>query len=229
MSEFSESERPPVFPVCLVLDVSWSMAGPPLAAVNAMLPEIKQVILDDHATGEIARLAMVTFSDHAERVMPLTDLKYAVPPVLAPQGGTNFAAGLRTAYETLREGISGLGRGSTYHRPVVFFVSDGEHNSSEDWTGPFRDLTSKEDKYGAEVVSFGFGQANRSVIAQVSTNFAFYANDGDPAAAVREILSTVVRSIRTTSGSFNSSGGGALSVPVGQALSQLPLPQQTVN
>ncbi|WNI16104.1 vWA domain-containing protein [Actinacidiphila sp. ITFR-21] len=229
MSTFSDVERPAVFPVCLVLDVSYSMQGPPLTAVNAALREIKQVILDDPATGEIARLAVVTFSDRAEVVLPLTDLQYANPPQLAPQGGTNFAEGLRVARQCLREGISGLGKGARYHRPVVFFVSDGEHNAQDDWTVPFKELTARADKYGAEVVSFGFGQANQRVIKEVSTRFSFFAKDTDPAAAVREILKTVLMSIRTTSGSFASATGGMLSVPHNSAaLTPLPLPELEV-
>lgn len=223
MSEFSGVERPAVFPLCFLLDVSYSMAGPALDAVNTSLGEIKQAILDDPGAGEIARLTVVTFSDSAQTVLELTDLKDAQLPYLTPQSNTNFAAGLRTARQALRSGISGLGRGARFHRPVVFFVSDGEHNARDDWRAPFKELTGREDKYGAEVVSFGFHDANRQVIQQLSTRYAFFANDTDPAAAVREILKTIMMSIRTTSSSFTSPTGAALSVPHDSSkLTQLP-------
>lgn len=87
---------------------------------------------------------------------------------------------------------------------MVFFLSDGQHNAGQSWKDDFDRLRSREDKYGAEVVSFGFGQANREVIAQVSTQHAFFATDMDPAVAVKEILHTVLLSIKTTSGSFRA-------------------------
>ncbi|MEU9349080.1 VWA domain-containing protein [Streptomyces sp. NPDC048278] len=230
MSAFSNVERPAVFPVCLCIDVSYSMTGAPMTAVNEALPEIKSAIKGDPSTGEIARLAVVTFSDRADIVLPLTDIAYADMPVLAPQGGTNFDVGLRTAGDALRDGIKGLGKGSAYHQPVIFFISDGEHNAGVDWTHTQGQITSKDDKYGAQIVSFGFGQANRDAIQRISTGFAFFTDESDPGTAVREILRTVLRSIRTTSSSFSSATGGALSVPLdGTKLTQLPLDQRTVN
>jgi uncharacterized protein YegL len=206
------------------------MAGSPMSAVNGALPEIKSAIKADPATGEIARLAVVTFSDRAETVLPLTDIAFADMPSLAPQGGTNFDVGLRASGEALRDGIKGLGKGSAYHQPVIFFISDGEHNAAVDWTHTQQEITARNDKYGAQIVAFGFGQANRDAIRRVSTGFAFFTDESDPGAAVREILRTVVRSIRTTSSSFSSASGGALSVPLdGTKLTQLPLQQHMVS
>jgi uncharacterized protein YegL len=223
VSQFAESERPAIFPVCLVIDVSGSMSGGPMAAMNTALPAMQRAILDDPTTGEIARIAVVTFSDSAGCVLPLSDMAHAQMPALSPQGGTNFAEGFRVAREALVDGIGGLGRGARYHRPVVFFLSDGQHNAGQSWKDDFDRLRSREDKYGAEVVSFGFGQANRDVIAQVSTQHAFFATDMDPAVAVKEILHTVLLSIKTTSGSFRAGGAAGLSVPQSTGLTPLPV------
>ncbi|MEU1280433.1 VWA domain-containing protein [Streptomyces sp. NPDC005805] len=222
MPAFAESERPAIFPVCLLVDVSGSMSGRPMAAMNQALPAMRQAVLDDPTTGEIARIAMVTFSDTGSCVLPLCDMAHAEMPTLSPQGGTNFAEGFRAARAALVDGISGLGRGTRYHRPVVFFLSDGQHNGPG-WQADFDRLRSREDKFGAEVVSFGFGQANREVIAQVSTAHAFYADDMEPAVAVKEILHTVLMSIKTTSGSFQAGGAAGLSVPASTGLTPLPV------
>ncbi|GGK16377.1 hypothetical protein GCM10011583_55360 [Streptomyces camponoticapitis] len=203
--------------------MSGSMSGPPMAAMNTALPTMQRAILDDPLTGEIARVAVVTFSDSASCVLTLSDMAHARMPALSPQGGTNFAEGFRVAREALVDGIGGLGRGVRYHRPVVFFLSDGQHNAGKDWKGDFDRLRSREDKYGAEVVSFGFGQANREAIAQVSTQHAFFATDVDPAVAVKEILNTVLLSIKTTSGSFQAGGAAGLSVPQSTGLTPLPV------
>jgi uncharacterized protein YegL len=213
MSEFSKDERFAIFPVILVVDVSLSMSGGPLAEINKALPAMQQAIIDDPTTGEIARVAMVTFSDSATCVLPLCDIAQARLPMLSVEGGTNFAEGLRVGRESIVSGIQAYPKGTSYHQPVVFFISDGEHNSFQRWEAEFAQLTDKQDKYGAQVVSFGFGEANRDVIARVSTGNAFFSRDVDPAAAVREILHTILRSIRMTSNSLRSGGAAGLVVP----------------
>jgi uncharacterized protein YegL len=213
MSGFAENEKFPIFPVILVIDVSLSMNGGPLSEINKALPEMQQAIIDDPTTGEVARIAVVTFSDSAACVLPMCDMAQAQLPILTVQGGTNFTEGLRVARETIVSGIQAYPRGTSYHQPVVFFLSDGEHNAYQHWGGEFARLTAKEDKYGAQVVSFGFGEANRDVIAQVSTGNAFFSRDIDPAVAVREILHTILRSIRMTSSSLRSGIAAGLAVP----------------
>ncbi|WP_225850290.1 VWA domain-containing protein [Streptomyces sp. HPF1205] len=213
MSAFTEGEKFAIFPVILVVDVSLSMSGQPLAEINKALPAMQQAIIDDPTTGEVARVAVVTFSDSATCVLPLCDIAQAQLPFLTVQGGTNFTEGLRMARETIISGIQAYPRGTSYHQPVVFFISDGEHNAYQHWGDEFARLTDKQDKYGAQVVSFGFGDANRDVIAQVSTGNAFFSRDVDPAVAVREILHTILRSIRMTSGTIQSGASAGLVVP----------------
>ena len=50
-SDFAQEELPPIFPVCLVIDVSGSMAGAPIKAVNNRLPA---VINNNAFTGALA-------------------------------------------------------------------------------------------------------------------------------------------------------------------------------
>ncbi|SUD48522.1 Uncharacterized protein encoded in toxicity protection region of plasmid R478, contains von Willebrand factor (vWF) domain [Nocardia otitidiscaviarum] len=220
-SRFSNIERPPVFPVCLVVDVSASMRGAPIEAVNQALPELRQAILEDPATGEIARIALVTFSSSARVELPLANLWETELPRLDTRDSTDFAAGLRTARTAIEQGIRGLGRGTRFYRPVVFFLSDGQHNG-RDWLPAWRELTDRADKFGAEVVAFGMGAADREAIGRVSTGHAYFADDPDPVAAVREILHSVIGSIRSTSSSFGSPSGGALIIAPSPNLTRLP-------
>src|SRR3954463_15621114 len=105
MSEFAQSERHPVFPVFLVIDVSYSMAGEPIDAVNRALPELREMIEDDPQVGEIAQVGIITFSDVATSVLPLCDVSRSQMPVLAPESGTNFAAAFRLAKKQIEEEI----------------------------------------------------------------------------------------------------------------------------
>ncbi|GAB2529486.1 vWA domain-containing protein [Nocardia heshunensis] len=224
-SQFANIERPPVFPVCLVVDVSGSMSGRPIDAVNQALPEMQRAILDDPSTGEIARIAVVTFDTNAYLALPLSDMHETALPVLTTGGLTNFQDAFRKAREAIEGGIRGLGTGTRFYRPVVFFLSDGG-NTGPDWQPEWYELTRRDNKYGAEIVSFGMGDADRHAISQVSTGHAFYAVDTDPANAVRDILKTVVNSIRSTSRSFSSATPTLVVQPT---TGLTPLPMDVVN
>jgi uncharacterized protein YegL len=212
LSEFSETEVHPIFPVFLLADVSYSMAGEPIEAMNAALPDLKRVIVDDPTIGEMARIGIITFSDDARPILPLCDLEHADIPRLAPESGTNFAAAFRVARQEIEREISGLGRGTRFYRPVVFFMSDGDHVAREDWSSPLRELTDRQWKFNPEVVTFGFGDAKPESLGKIATRYAFMASVGTPANQVREIISTLIASIRTTSSSLRSGDQGGLVV-----------------
>jgi uncharacterized protein YegL len=228
MTQFAEEERFPVFPVFLLIDVSGSMAGEAMNAVNLALPQLKQAIASDPASGEIARIGIVTFSDGARVVLPLSDLLHVQMPALRAGGLTNFAAAFRMIRMEIEGGIRSLGRGTRFHKPVVFFVSDGQDVAGENWPQALRELTDREFKFAPEIVTFGFGGADPQVLGQISTRYAFMAKDTDPAAAVREIISTLIASIKTTSGSLAGAGhqSGLLVQPNPDQFTALPV--QTV-
>lgn len=196
------SELYTIFPVFLLIDVSASMAGGPIEAVNAALPELKTEMLSNPTVGEIARVAVLTFSDEGRTVVPLCDLADADIPEITAEGGTNFAAGFRELKQAIDSGMAALPKGTPVYRPVAFFMSDGEHVAREDWQAAHDQLRDKSWKFAPEVVAFGFGNANREVIRRVATRFSFEAKDQDPVVQVREIMNALIGSIRTTSTSF---------------------------
>jgi uncharacterized protein YegL len=202
------NEYPPIFPVCLVIDVSGSMLGTPIDAVNTSLPKLQQVLSKDPSVEEIARISIVTFSDSAQCVMPLTDMREAQIPHLGAGGLTNYTAALNLARESIEQGLRSLGKGTRFYKPVIFFISDGLPNVGGDWRSAKKAITDPGYKFRAEVVSFGMGEADRQTIGAVSTRHAFFAKDEDLPRAVEGILDTILGSIKTTSGSFGGGGGG---------------------
>jgi uncharacterized protein YegL len=198
------SELYTVFPVFMVVDVSASMAGGPIEAVNAAMPDLKREMQSNPSVGEIARVCLVTFSDVGRTLIPLCDLADADLPELMVEGGTNFAAAFREVKSAIINGLRSLPKGTPFYRPVVFFMSDGEHQAREPWDSALDDLKDKNWKFAPEIVCFGFGDASRATAAlqRIATRFAFLAKESDPAAAAREIMNTLISSIRTTSTSF---------------------------
>jgi uncharacterized protein YegL len=200
MSESSEAFA--IFPVFLVVDVSASMAGGPIEAVNQALPALKAEMQSNPLVGEIARVALVTFSDEARVQIPLADLAYTTLPEVLVEGGTNFAAAFRGLRQAIDQGMASLPKGTPVYRPVAFFMSDGEHTAREDWSSALAEVKDERWKWRPEIVSFGFGEANRDAIRKVATRYAFMAKDHDPVVQVREIMNALIGSIRTTSVSF---------------------------
>lgn len=212
MSDFADNERLPIFPVYIVIDVSYSMEGAPINAVNNALPELKTMISNNASVGEVARIAILTFSDYARPVVPLCDLQNAPLPTLKPEGNTNFAEAFRTLHAELEQGIRSFGKGVRFYKPVVFFMSDGEHNAGEDWRPPLRKLEDRNFNFNPEIVTFGFGDADPESLQQIATTYAFAAKSGNPTSQVKEIMNALLKSVRTTSNKLAQGNESALSV-----------------
>ncbi|GAA4588356.1 uncharacterized protein YegL [Actinoplanes octamycinicus] len=220
----TQSELFTVFPVFLLVDVSASMAGGPIEAVNKALPDIQNEMRVNPMVGEIARIGLTTFSDEARVVIPMCDLADAHLPELMVEGGTNFAAAFRGVRQAIESGLTSLPKGTPVYRPVVFFMSDGAHQSHDDWVAPLKELRDSGWKFAPEVVTFGFGQSQRESLQKIATRFAFEAKGDDTVNQVREIMSAIVRSIRTTSTSLadpSKAQGLYLDTPT-ETFTQLP-------
>jgi uncharacterized protein YegL len=200
------SELYTIFPVFILLDVSASMAGGPIEAVNSALPDLKKEMLSNPTVGEIARVALITFSDAARTVIPLCDLADADLPEIMVEGGTNFAAGFREARTSIDRGLRSMPKGTPFYRPVVFFMSDGQHQSREPWEPALQALRDPSWKLAPEVVTFGFADSIPEPLSRIATRFAFKSLGADPTEQVREIMSALINSIRTTSSSFRDPG-----------------------
>lgn len=204
----SVEERYAVFPFYMCLDVSASMAGAPIDSVNQQLPLLRASVGEDPAIAEVIRLSIVTFSDVAHSVLPLCDLSLVeAVPELAAQGRTSYAA----AFDHLRNVIENdyqrsRSQGDRWYRPAVLFISDGHPtDDGERWRAAHQRLTDPEWKRRPNILAFGFGDADPSVLAEVSeakANRAFMAAEGaEPARVVPELMSGLIQSIVSSSAS----------------------------
>ena len=117
-----------VVPFYIVCDESQSMEGPKLDACNKALPEIHKAIATDPIVNDKVRIGVISFSDTAEVLLPLSKMTDVVDfPGLVVKGGTNYGNAFSCLKSTLQSEISALkASGDRVNRPIVFFISDGE-------------------------------------------------------------------------------------------------------
>jgi uncharacterized protein YegL len=224
----SVEERYAVFPFYLCLDVSASMAGAPLDSVNRQLPLLRASIGEDPAIAEVIRFGVITFSDVATTVLPLSDLSLVeAVPELSPQGRTSYAAAfhhLRTVIET--DYHASRSGGDRWYRPAVIFISDGRPtDDTERWQAAHRRLTDPSWKRRPNILAFGFGDADSGVLTAVTEskpNRAFIAIEGaEPSKVVPELMAGLIQSIVSSSASVYT--GEAQLVPP-EVPSMTPIP-----
>jgi uncharacterized protein YegL len=224
-------ERYAIFPFYLCLDVSASMSGEPIDSVNRQMPALRSSVGEDPAIAEVIRFGVVTFSDVAHTVLPLSDLSLVEGvPAVSAQGRTSYAA----AFDHLRESIesdyqSSRANGDRWYRPAVVFVSDGRPTDDEErWRSAHRRLTDPAWKRHPNILAFGFGDADAAVLATVAEskpNRAFIAADGaEPARVVPELMSGLVSSIVSSSASVYT-GEAQLVPPEVPSMRPIPVDQ----
>jgi uncharacterized protein YegL len=173
-----------VLPMYFVGDVSWSMDGDPIDALNQALGGMLDGVAESPAIGERVRFGIVTFSDTAASVFDLAELSDdMILPTLVCQGsGTSYTAVFRELLHLIPADVQMLkSQGLVVKRPTVFFLSDGEPTVEQStWQAALRDLHAKSFRERPNMLSFGIGDADPDVIRQVATSpeYAWIAADG---------------------------------------------------
>jgi uncharacterized protein YegL len=222
-------ERYAVFPFYLCLDTSASMAGDPIDNVNRQLPLLRSAIGDDPAIAEVTRFGIVTFSDVAKTVLSLCDLSMIeAVPELSSEGRTSYSS----AFNHLRRTIEGdyhssRAEGERWYRPAVVFVSDGHPTDpTETWRAAHHHLVDPGWKRHPNILTFGFGEADPDVLAEVAErkpNRAFIASEGvQPATVVPELMTGLISSIVSSSASVYS-GTAQLIPPDVPSMTPIPV------
>ena len=83
-------------PFYLVCDVSRSMVGD-VRALNDGLWRLWRAVAANPVIDDVARISVLTFSDTAQVILPLSQMSDREMPVLATERGTNYSARLLAA------------------------------------------------------------------------------------------------------------------------------------
>ncbi len=142
--EFAQNPEPRC-PVVLVLDVSGSMAGKPIAELNQGLQEFAQTLKNDPLASLRVEVAVIAFGGKVRALdghgsgqeIPMdADQAFVTidafqPPVLSANGETPMGEAVRQTLRLLRERKEIYKRnGADYFRPWVFLITDGQPNDN---------------------------------------------------------------------------------------------------
>jgi len=219
MAELKDAYQ--AIPFYIICDESQSMEGTKLEACNKALPEIHKAIASDPIVNDKVRIGVISFSDSAEVLLPLSKMTDVVDfPGLVVKGGTNYGSAFTCLKQTIQDDITALKAQNDVKvsRPIVFFISDGEPTDTN-WQTAHAAVADKNWSFSPHIISFGVGGAQAETIREVATkvdrlgkNFAYLADDNaDPGAVLKEIFKSLLGSII---GSARNADAGGLDLPI---------------
>ncbi|MFE6158961.1 von Willebrand factor type A domain-containing protein [Streptomyces sp. NPDC056486] len=179
----SDGERPPAA-LTFVIDVSGSMAEPGrLDLVKESLAIMTDKLRDDDS------IALVTFSDSAEKVLPMTRLGdhrgkvHSAIDAMEPTQSTNLEAGIRTGYDTA---VGGRRDGATNR---VVLLSDALANTGETSAdGILERISDARSEHGITLFGVGvgsdYGDALMERLADKGDGHTTYVSDSEEARKV---------------------------------------------
>jgi len=155
-------------PIYLMLDVSGSMSGAPIEAVNNGLKDFEAALKSDPHALESAHVSIITFESEAQQLMPLTEAGQFKAPVLDAQGGTALGKALDVMGHCLERDVRPK---SSDHpgdwKPLIFLMTDGEPTDS--WEGPADNFRNRAANRSANLISIGCGTSvNTSTLKRLS-------------------------------------------------------------
>lgn len=128
-SDFAMNPEPRC-PCVLLLDVSYSMSGAPITALNEAMRAFQEELVTDSLAAKRVEIATVTFGP----VATLHDFVGAAgwqAPSLKPQGDTPMGAAIEQAITLVEDRKAEYrANGVKYYRPWIFLITDGSPTDS---------------------------------------------------------------------------------------------------
>ena len=216
-----------VWPFYFLCDESASMSGAPINVVNESLQKIWSELIKSPALSDKAWVSVISFSDTAEVLVPLTDLQELTSmPGCTVGGQANYANAFRKLKRVIDDDVKYLLQlEMKVIRPFIFFMSGGEP-ADDNWREAHIELINGSDlPFRPQIISFGFGSAGGQIIHEVATEpgrgvprQAYLAADGFvPEQVIAEIATLLI-----PSGPISSArGSGGLMIPMPEPIIDL--------
>lgn len=151
-------ENPDPRVACVVLvDVSGSMQGQPIAALERGYTAFTQYLNNDALASKRVEVAVVTFGNVATVLVPMQEARSLHPTRFTASGRTNMAAGIHLALDIIEDRKAAYkAAGLQYYRPWILLLTDGQANH-DGFDQAVARLNSLETARGVTVFAVGAG------------------------------------------------------------------------
>lgn len=187
-----------VLPIYLAVDTSGSMSeGTRLEAVQQAIIQLVDELLSSPALGDQVRVGIVAFADHAELVLPLTDLtELPSLPRLYARGSTLFGPLFQRLGRVIDHDLRVLRYQDTSTlRPFVFLITDGAP-ADRDWERSFQDFD-RRTKAQLIVITTGTGWEGSEIWQRLRPVAVYEWNDNHDEVLATRIFGVVNDFART--------------------------------
>jgi uncharacterized protein YegL len=153
--------------VALVLDISGSMGGQPIAELNAGLQELDKALKSDPLAALRVEVGMVTFGGTVKSI-DFVSADQFLPPTLVAGGETPMGHAVLQALTLLRDRKNTYkANGVDYFRPWLFLMTDGA--PTDDWQPAAEQARQEEERKGVSIYAIGVENADMQTLAQFSS------------------------------------------------------------
>ncbi|MFT4172866.1 MAG: VWA domain-containing protein [Herbaspirillum sp.] len=160
------SNPEPRCPCVLLLDVSMSMSGQPIAELNAGLTTFKDELAADSLAMKRVEVGIVTFGP-TKIETPFTGAETFYPPTLSVQGDTPMGSAIMQGLDMVRDRKNTYkANGIAYYRPWVFLITDG--GPTDAWQAAADAVREGEASKQFAFFAIGVKGANMDVLRQIS-------------------------------------------------------------
>jgi len=176
-SKFTVPKAKPL-PICLLLDISYSMSGSKIDSLNKAVEKmIKSFASEEKMEIEIL-VSVITFGAEVNLEIPFTKASNIVWKDLSVNGATPMGTALKMSKEMIEDKETTPSRA---YRPTIILVSDGEPN--DDWEFPLDDFINNGRSSKCDRMAMAIGaDANTNVLerfTQGSSHELFHAEDAE--------------------------------------------------
>src|SRR4051812_42219257 len=167
-----------LLPFYLVCDESGSMDESIERMNNELLPNLHREIGTNPVVADKTRFSIIGFAEDARVLLPLSDLSDVNEmPGLVARGSTSYGAAFESLRAEIDQDVASLKReGHTVYRPAAFFLSDGQP-TDDDWRIVYDKVMDSSWRYRPNIIAFGIGDTDASIISAVGTFKAFIVNE----------------------------------------------------
>lgn len=205
---------------CVVLaDVSGSMQGEPIAALERGFAAFTDYLHRDPLASKRVEVAVVTFGTVATVLVPMQEARSLQPVGFTAAGTTNLAAGVHLALDILEDRkYAYKAAGLQYYRPWILLLTDGRPNI-EGLDEAIARLNAAETARGVTIFAVGAGPyVDYQQLARMSLQRSPAPLDGLKYEALFEWLSASLSNVSNSTEFVRSDEA------LGSMGSQIPLP-----